>query len=71
MCVCMHVSVEGPDEQKRRTNPNKKKKDDSKIEEEEGNWRLRALGAEMLQCLCGLPPRITENPLTDECRRAQ
>lgn len=46
------------------------KKDDNK-REEEGKWGERALGAEMLQCLCGLPPRITEHPLTDECRRAQ
>lgn len=40
-------------------------------EGEEGKWGEIALGAEMLQCLCGLPPRITEHPLTDECRRAQ
>lgn len=49
------------------------KKDDNREmrkEKEAGKQGERALGAEMLHCLCGLPPRIIEHPLTDECRRA-
>lgn len=65
-CICLWTGQMG-----KRHKQSPKKGLQQRKRKEEGKQGERALGAEMLQCLCGLPSRITEHPLTDECRRAQ